>query len=149
LYFYITMSEQENPIDKDHTTETPGSLPYAHHRGSAVIKTTKESVIKSRALSAMEEQTDMQLDQIRKQIELLAKQAQEIQDRKTLSFKIYAAKMSFAPLIGYSYYLYETEEGGHVLSMIGPDEWGRSKKFKAFVAKVKLLADHTWTEEAL
>jgi hypothetical protein len=137
----------ENPIDKDNITETPGSLPYAHHRGSALIRTSKESVIKSRALSAMEDQTEMQLEQIRKQIELLAEQAREIQDRKELSLKIYSAKMSFAPLIGDVYYLYETEEGSHVLSMIGPDEWGRSRKFKAFVAKVRLLADHTWKTE--
>jgi hypothetical protein len=137
-----------NPIDKDNTTETPGSLPYAHHRGSAVVKTTKESVIKSRALSAMEEQTDMQLDQIRQQIELLAEQARKIQERKELSLKIYQAKMNFAPLMGSTYYLYETEEGGYILSMIGPDEWGRARRFKNFVSKVKLLADHTWSMES-
>ena len=28
--------------------------------------------------------------------------------------------------------------------MIGPNEWGRSKKIGAFVATVKMLADHTW-----
>lgn len=56
--------EFQNPIDPDKITDQPGSLPYPHHRGSAVIKTTKESVIKSRALSAMEEQTNLQLDQI-------------------------------------------------------------------------------------
>ncbi len=30
------------------------------------------------------------------------------------------------------------------LSMIAPDEWGRSKKFQKYIAKVNLLADHTW-----
>ncbi|MFN3341112.1 MAG: DUF2452 domain-containing protein [Flavobacteriales bacterium] len=139
--------EFQNPIDKDNITETPGSLPYAHHRGSAVIKTSKESVIKSRSLSAMEDQTEMQLQQIRRQIELLAQQAQVIKERKELSLKIYQAKMNFAPLIGDAYYLYETEDGGHILSMIGPNEWGRSRKFKAFLAKVRLLADHTWMKE--
>jgi hypothetical protein len=28
--------------------------------------------------------------------------------------------------------------------MVSPEQWGRSKKFKRFVATVKLLADHTW-----
>jgi len=140
------MSDFINPIDPDKITETPGSLPYPHHRGSAIIKTTKESVIKSRALSAMEEQTDMQLDQIRKQIELLAQQAKEIQERKILSLKIYEAKMNFAPLTGNEYYLYEQEDETHILSMIAPDEWGRSKPFKQFIAKVKLLGDHTWVK---
>jgi hypothetical protein len=96
----------------------------------------------------MEEQTDMQLDQIRQQIELLAEQARKIQERKELSLKIYQAKMNFAPLMGSTYYLYETEEGGYILSMIGPDEWGRARRFKNFVSKVKLLADHTWSMES-
>lgn len=73
-----------NPIDPDKITDKPGSLPYPHHRGSAVIKTTKESVIKSRALSAMEEQTNLQMEQIKKQIELLAQQANELKERKEL-----------------------------------------------------------------
>lgn len=136
----------QNPIDPDAITENPSSLPYPHHRGSAVIKTSKESVVKSRALSAMEDQTQMQLDQIKKQIELLAKQANEIKERKELSFKIYSAKMNFTPLINHIYYLYENENETTVLSMIGPEEWGRSKPFKNFIAKIKLLADHTWME---
>jgi hypothetical protein len=138
--------EFQNPIDPDKITDQPGSLPYAHHRGSAVIKTTKESVIKSRALSAMEEQTNLQLDQIKQQIELLAKQANEIKERRELSHKIYEAKMNFAPLISNIYYLYECDDESFIVSMIGPDEWGRSKPFKKFTAKIKLLADHTWVK---
>ena len=53
-------------------------LPYASSAGSVAIRPTKEGVIKHKALSAMEDQTNMQLNQIREQIELLAKQAQEI-----------------------------------------------------------------------
>lgn len=142
------MAEEEfiNPIDKDHITENPGTLPYAHTRGGAVIRTTQESVVKSRAVSAMEEQTEMQLDQIRQQIELLARQAQEIRDRKELSLAIYTAKMSFTPLIGNSYYLYQKEDESYLLSMIGPEEWGAKMPYKSFVSQVKLLSDHTWTK---
>lgn len=136
---------EENPIDKDHITETPHILPYSHSRGGAVIRPTKEGVIKNRALQAMEEQTEMQLEQIRKQIELLAQQAREIQERRDLSLAIYDAKLSFQPLIGNSYYLYLREDDSYLLSMIGPDEWGKKIPYKAFVSKVKLLADHTWT----
>jgi predicted transcriptional regulator len=50
-------------------------LPYSASVGGAVIKPTEEGVIRHKALSAMEEQTNMQLEQIRKQIELLALQA--------------------------------------------------------------------------
>ena len=57
-------------------------LPYASSVGSVAIRPTKEGVIKHKALTAMEEQTNMQLEQIKQQIELLAKQAQEIRKRK-------------------------------------------------------------------
>ena len=70
-------------------------LPYSASVAGAVIKANEEGMIKHKALTAMEEQTNMQLQQIRKQIELLALQAQEIQKRKELSLMIYSAKLSF------------------------------------------------------
>lgn len=132
-----------NPIDKDKITENPSTLPYAHTVGGAVIKPTKEGVIRSRALTAMEEQTDMQLSQIKEQIDLLARQAQEIQDRKELAAQIYSAKMGFKPEINHVYHLYVNAEDNYVLSMIGPKEW-QKPKFQEFIHSVKLLADHTW-----
>jgi hypothetical protein len=122
-------------------------LPYAASVSGAVIKPTEEGVIRHKALTAMEEQTNMQLDQIRKQIELLALQAQEIQKRKELSLVIYGAKLNFSPVIGQVYYLYEKKDGSHLLSLVSPREWGGGAgPFKGFVAAVKLLADHTWME---
>lgn len=120
-------------------------LPYSASVSGAVIKPTELGVIRHQALSAMEEQTNMQLTQIRQQIELLAIQAKEIQKRKELSMSIYDSKISFAPVIGQSYYLYEKEDGTHLVSMISPKEWGKKAPYK-FLAAVKLLADHTWKE---
>ena len=122
-------------------------LPYSASVSGAVIRPTKEGMIRHKALTAMEEQTNMQLDQIRKQIELLALQAQEIHKRKELSAIVYEAKLSFSPVIGHTYYLYEKKDGSHQLSMISPAEWGGGAgPFKKFIAQVKLLADHTWME---
>ena len=121
-------------------------LPYSASVAGAVIKATEEGVIKHKALTAMEEQTNMQLDQIRKQIELLALQAQEIQKRKELSMMIYNARLSFKPNIGQTYFLYEKKDESHMLSLVSPKEWGGSGPFKRFVAAVQLLADHTWRE---
>lgn len=121
-------------------------LPYAAGVAGAIVKPTEEGVIKHKALLAMEEQTNMQLDQIRRQIELLALQAQEIQKRKELSQKIYTAQLAFKPNIGQTYYLYEKKDGNHILSLIAPKEWGGSGPFKKFEAAVQLLADHTWKE---
>lgn len=121
-------------------------LPYSSSVSGVVIRPTEEGVIKNKALTAMEEQTNMQLNQIRKQIELLALQANEIQQRKELSMKIYEAKISFQPNIGQVYFVYEKKDGSFTLSMVSPKEWGNGGPFKSFVAGVQLLADHTWKE---
>jgi hypothetical protein len=122
-------------------------LPYSASVAGALIKPTEEGVIRHKALTAMEEQTNMQLGQIRKQIELLALQAQEIQKRKELSLLIYSAKLNFSPVIGQTYFMYEKADDTHLLSLVSPREWGGgSGPYKRFVAAVKLLADHTWME---
>jgi predicted transcriptional regulator len=136
----------QNPIDKDKVTDTPHSLEYAHHVGSALIKPEDKGRIKGNAISAMEHQTDQQLTQIYEQMQLLAEQAKKITKRKEISEKIYQAEFRFEPIINHTYHLYETKDGGEVLSVIGPNEWGRSTRKDDFKwqATVKLLADHTW-----
>jgi hypothetical protein len=133
-----------NPIDADKVAQNPGLLPYAHTLSSGVIKPDDLGKIKSNALMAMEQQTDMQLNQLQQQIQLLYNQAQEIKARTDISVWIYQADIGFDPLINHTYHLYEKDNGKHFLSMVSPKEWGRSKKFKRFIATVKLLADHTW-----
>ncbi|WP_291722610.1 DUF2452 domain-containing protein [Bernardetia sp.] len=133
-----------NPIDADKTAKNPGLLPYAHTVGGAIIIPTEKGIMKSKALAAMEQQTEMQLNQIKEQIDLLAKQAKEIQSRTQISMEIYNADMGFEPLVNHNYFLYErTKTGEKVLSMIAPDQWGRSSKLH-FMAEVQLLADRTW-----
>ena len=122
--------------------------PYASSVGSVAIQPTKQGMIKHKALSAMEAQTNMQLEQIKQQIELLAKQAQEIRKRRELSLMIYDAQMNFKPQIGQIYHLYENKDGNYLLSLVAPKEWAGKGPFKQFVATVQLLADHTWVEVA-
>jgi hypothetical protein len=121
-------------------------LPYSASVAGALVRPTEEGVIRHKSLTAMEEQTNMQLEQIRKQIELLALQAQEIHKRKELSMLIYNAKLSFKPDIGQVYYLYEKKDGNHLISLVSPKDWGEAMPYERFVAAVQLLADHTWKE---
>ena len=134
----------QNPIDPDKITENPHNLPYAHNTGSAVVKPEDQGKIKGRAMNAMEHQTDMQLDQIYQQMQLLAQQAKGLEGRKIISEKIYGAEMRFEPLINHTYHLYQKPNKVYLLSLISPSQWGRSGKDFTFVATVKLLADHTW-----
>ena len=140
------MAEKEfqNPIDSDKITENPHSLEYPHHAGSALVQPEDRGKIKGRALSAMEHQTDMQLNQIYEQMQLLAEQAKKLQDRKNISEFIYQAEIRFEPLINHTYHLYIKENGQYILSMIAPNQWGRTKNDFNFMATLRLLADHTW-----
>lgn len=149
---YLSVTQKGSTTEQHSYTNTEvyhkqlSVMPYSSSVSGAVIKPTEEGVIRHKALSAMEEQTNMQLDQIRKQIELLALQAQEIQMRKELSMIIYNARIPFSPVIGNMYYLYEKHDETHIVSMVSPKEWGGTGPYKRLVAQVKLLADHTWVE---
>ncbi|MEY4287686.1 MAG: hypothetical protein RL511_1775 [Bacteroidota bacterium] len=133
-----------NPIDPDKIAENPHLLPYAHTVGGAVIKPEDTGKLKGRALSAMNQQTDMQLSQIYEQMQLLAAQAQKIQARKTISDYIYQTELRFEPLINHVYHLYRKQDQKLMLSLIGPLSWGKSGDKLTYLASVKLLADHTW-----
>ncbi|WP_158860636.1 DUF2452 domain-containing protein [Lunatibacter salilacus] len=125
-------------------TDQPGLLPYAHQAGSALIKPEDKGKITGKAVAAMHSQTDMQMAQIYAQMQLLADQAKSIQQRVEISERIYLADIRFEPLINHVYYLYLREDGRDFLSMVSPQEWGRKKPYDEFVAKIRLLADHTW-----
>lgn len=132
-----------NPIDPRKIAQNPGLLPYAHTAGSAIVRPIDKGKMKGIAVRAMYEQSNSDLDQIRKQVELLAMQAKMIHDRVAISEKIYLADMNFRPVIGYIYHLFLKKDGKHVLSMVGPEEWGPKPPY-TWVATCRLLADHTW-----
>jgi hypothetical protein len=138
-----------NALDNKNVAMNPGLIGYAHTAGSAVIRPEDMGKVKGKAQMAMRQQTQDQLLKVYRHIELLSKQAQEITDRIQISERIYDAQMSFEPLVNHHYFLYEKNDGGDVLSMVGPDEWGRKFPFNRFLAKVFLLADHTWSVEFL
>lgn len=135
---------KENPIDKDKITENPHNLPYAHNIGSALIQPIDKGKVKGKAMAAMYEQTENQMDQLREQMQLIAAQAQKLHDRVRVSEKVYEAEMGFEPLVGHIYYLYLRKNGKYLLSLVSPEQWGTKMPFESFEAKVKLLADHTW-----
>ena len=133
-----------NPIDPKKVAENPGLLPYAHTAGSAMIKPEDTGKIKGMAMTAMYEQTDIQMDQIKEQIELLAIQARAIQDRTKVSELIYQAHIAFEPRIGHSYHLYEKKKDfKHLISLVAPHEWGPRGPY-IYISSMRLMADHTW-----
>ncbi len=134
----------ENPINPDKVAENPGLMAYAHSAGGAVIKPDDMGKVKGKAVLAMHQQSERQLNQVYQQMAILAQQAKELRQRVEVSERIYRVNMGFDPILNETYYVYEKEDGTDLLSMVAPDEWGRSYKFSRFVAKVTMLADHTW-----
>lgn len=133
-----------NPINKDKVAENPGLLPYAHTAGGAVIRPEDMGKTKGRSVTAMRQQTDRQMNQLYEQMETLVRQAKALAQRREISERIYTATVGFDPIINETYYMYEKEDGTDLLSLVAPHEWGRSFKYVRYVAKVLLLADHTW-----
>jgi hypothetical protein len=128
----------------DFIPEAPGLLPYAHTAGGAIVRPDDLGKVKSKALLAMRQQTDRQMSQLYKQMELLASQAKDINKRVEISERIYNAAIGFEPLVGETYFLYQTQNGTDILSIVAPNEWGKSFKYEAILAECYLLADHTW-----
>jgi len=129
---------------KEKTVENPGLISFPHTVSSAIIKPTDKGKIKGRAMSAMQEQTDHQLQLLYEQMQTIARQANDIKKRVKISERIYLAQMNFDPIISQTYYLYQRKDDVDVLSMISPDEWGKKIPFKSYLATVKLQSDHTW-----
>jgi hypothetical protein len=138
------MNQAENPINPDKVAENPGLLPYAHNAGSAVIAPEDLGKVKGKSLMAMRQQTDKQMNQLVEQMQTLMKQANDIKLRVELSERIYDAEIGFEPIIGHTYFVYLKENGRDVISLVAPNEWGRSFKYTRYIGKVTLLADHTW-----
>lgn len=138
-----TPRESTQSIDPDKVAENPGLLPYAHHVGSAIIRPLDKGKSKGLAMSAMFEQTGTSLQRIKEQVEILIRQAQDIHDRIDISERIYNADCGFEPIVSRTYHLYERSNGEAILSMIAPDEWGRTQPY-TWLATAELLSDHTW-----
>ncbi len=132
-----------NPIDKTKIAENPGLLPYAHTAGGAVIRPEDKGRIKGNAMTAMYEQTDRQMSQLKEQMETLVAQAKSLQRRKEISEVIYDATLNFRPVVGHIYHLYQKKDDSFTISLVAPDEWGRKLPY-IFIATVQLLYDHTW-----
>lgn len=124
-------------------TDIPSLLDYAHTVGGFAIVPTQEGIIKSNAREAMKEQTEEQLGLIFEQMKTLARQVQDIKKRVHISDLIYSARITFTPVIGKTYYLYEEQEGTRYLSLLSPKDWGE-KLTDTYLAQVRLNADHTW-----
>ena len=122
----------------------PASLsPIPLSVGSVPIKPEDKGKIRANAVEAMHHYAQQEMDMLRKQADLIMQQVREIEDRLKISEQIYQSEMRFTPVVNQIYHLYE--KGDHyAISLIAPNEWGRSKTVMKHVATIRLLGDHSW-----
>jgi len=99
----------------------------------------------TKGLMTLNGQIEIQARNILEQIDLLKKQAQQVENKKIISKKIYSSEIKFEPIITGIYYLYIRNGRDKFISMVGPTEWGRSLKSNLeYMATIQLQYDHTW-----
>ncbi len=140
----VDISKIDLEKEKEKIADLPGLIEYAHHAGSAIIKPEDKGRIKGNAVAAMHDQTDRQFRQLYEQMQTLIEQAKYLKSRVEVSERIYQANVPFQPVIGKIYFLYKKKDGTDLLSMVSPEEWGKSFPYEVFEAQVRLMSDHTW-----
>ena len=120
------------------------NAPYALSVTSPKIEPIDKRLLKANAHEAMQHQAEQQIQILKKQAELLMKQAKAIEHRLEVSHAIYQADINFEPVINGIYHVYQKDNGTQVLSMVAPYEWGSKMPFSEFLYTVRLLGDRTW-----
>jgi hypothetical protein len=110
---------------------------------SPKIEPIDKRLLVANAHESMQHQAEQQITMLKKQAELLMKQAKAIEERLALSHAIYKADINFEPVIHGIYHVYQKDDGSQVLSMVAPYEWGKNAPY-TFLNTVRLLADRTW-----
>jgi len=139
------MTEQEDsPTKTTYYTGEAKFSPVPTSISSPVIKLIDKNKVRAVAVEAMHMQANQQMVLLKKQADLIMLQVKEIEERLRISELVYQADMRFKPVLGQTYHLYQKDTGGYLISIIGPDEWGKSVTNKQFISTIKLLGDHTW-----
>jgi hypothetical protein len=106
---------------------------YPTNVGAPSFDLPKVSLAKTEASKKMLDVFESERDEIVKRIEKLYEEYNN-------SVMVWESKISFEPVVGHNYYLYEFENG-KTLSLISPEQWN---KFDCFIGEFKLTSDRKW-----
>jgi hypothetical protein len=107
-------------------------LPYATTVGAPVIKTDDVVAWKTRGIHQVNKEFEGKFNELKDQYKKLMEEYE-------WNDLVYNAKFSFEPVVGEIYHLYNSNDGIHFLSLIGPNEWS-----KEHIASFKLNSDKKW-----
>ncbi len=140
VYFVLFMTEEKE--FESYSGEASLS-PIPLTISSPPIKAEDKNKIRANAVEAMHHYANQEIAMLKKQADLIMQQVREIEQRLKISAHIYESDMRFVPVVNQVYHLYEKDDH-YTLSLIGPEEWGKSKTSRKYIASVKLLGDHSW-----
>lgn len=106
---------------------------YPTNIGTPSFNLPNVSLARSEASKKMLDVFESERDEIIKRIE-------KLYDEYNTSVMVWESRISFEPVVGHSYYLYEFKNG-KTLSLISPDQWN---KFDCFIGEFKLTSDRKW-----
>lgn len=132
----------DEPLSDD---QRAGLIPYAHHRGSQLIR--KEDF--EPPILKIEVGNNEKLKILKKQADLIVSQVEEIMRNEQFTKEVYSYDMRFEPITGQTYHIYEKRgSGGRSLSILSPSEYGDLDKYNLdYIMSVKLRADDSWEEQ--
>ena len=123
-------------------------LPYPMEIGGQkfeLVEVTKQKDIMLNVARMYEQQ---EYDRIMEMVGVLQKQAADLKRRLEITDMVHAAEYRFQVYHGQTYWLArDTARDVTVLLHLGPQDWtsGPPANYQ-YVAQVKWLGDHTWTE---
>jgi hypothetical protein len=107
-------------------------LPYATNVGGPVIKLEDIDQFKERGVTKVQKIFNSKYEEL---IQGYNKLVEEVR----LNELVYNSKISFEPVIGEIYHLYNRHNGEYFLSLIQPSEWTMKH-----VVSVRLNSEHKW-----
>jgi hypothetical protein len=87
-----------------------------------------------------EQSSKKMMDVFNREKEEIKERIKKLYEEYNTSIMIWESKISFEPIIGKSYYLYNFK-GQMTLSLIGPTEWNRSEDF---IGEFLLNSENKW-----
>ena len=106
---------------------------YPTNLGAPKFELPNVSLAKTESSKKMLDVFEREKSEIIEKIEKLYKEYYD-------SIMVWESKISFEPIVGNEYYLYEFEQG-KTLSLISPEEWNNSKYF---IGSYILNSDRKW-----
>jgi hypothetical protein len=112
------------------------NLSYPTNVGSQYFSLPNVPVFRNESSKKMMDVFNREQQEIKERIE-------KLYDEYNTSIMVWESKISFEPIVGKSYFLYNFA-GELTLSLIAPNEWGRGKDF---IGEYILNSDRKWIKK--